>query len=146
VAIALGIAISPTIFSLAEDAIEAVPEGLKRASFALGATRLQTLKNVVLKTAFPGIVAALMLGLGRAFGETMIVLMVTGNTPVADWDLLASLRAMTANLAIELPESEVDSAHYRVLFLTAFLLFLFTFVVNTIAEILRVRSRKVGAI
>lgn len=146
VAIALGIAISPTIFSLAEDAIDAVPDGLKKASFALGATRLQTLRNVVLKVAFPGIIAALMLGFGRAFGETMIVLMVTGNTPVADWDLLAGLRAMTANLAIELPESEVGSVHYRVLFLTAFLLFLFTFAINTIAEILRLRARKAGAL
>lgn len=146
VAIALGIAISPTIFSLAEDAIDAVPDGLKKASFALGATRLQTLRNVVLKVAFPGIIAALMLGFGRAFGETMIVLMVTGNTPVAEWDLFASLRALTANLAIELPESEVGSVHYRVLFLTAFLLFLFTFVINTFAEILRIRARKAGSL
>ena len=146
VAIALGIAISPTIYSLAEDAIDAVPDSLKKASFALGATRLQTLRNVVLKVAFPGIVAALMLGFGRAFGETMIVLMVTGNTPVADWDLLAGLRALTANLAIELPESEVDSVHYRVLFLTAFLLFLFTFVINSVAELLRLRARKMGAL
>ena len=89
VAVALGLAISPTIFSLADDAIESVPDHLKKASFALGATQLQTLRNVVLKVALPGIIAALMLGLGRAFGETMIVLMVTGNTPIADWDLFA---------------------------------------------------------
>ncbi|WP_100656019.1 ABC transporter permease subunit [Alteromonas flava] len=145
VAIALGLAISPTIYSLAEDAIEGVPDSLKRASFALGATRLQTLRNVVLKVAFPGILAALMLGFGRAFGETMIVLMVTGNTPIADWDLLAGLRAMTANLAIELPEAEVGNAHYRVLFLTACLLFLFTFVINTFAELLRMRARRRSA-
>ena len=144
VAIALGIAISPTIFSLAEDAIEGVPESLKQASFALGATRLQTLRNVVLKVALPGIIAALMLGFGRAFGETMIVLMVTGNTPVADWSLLSGLRAMTANLAIELPEAEVGNTHYRILFLTACLLFVFTFIINSFAELLRMRARRVS--
>lgn len=144
VAVALGLAISPTVFSLADDAIDSVPEHLKKASFALGATQLQTLKNVVLKVALPGIIAAIMLGLGRAFGETMIVLMVTGNTPVADWDIFAGLRALTANLAIELPESEVGSAHYRVLFLTACLLFVFTFVINTVAELLRKKARKMG--
>jgi phosphate transport system permease protein len=146
VAVALGLAISPTIFSLADDAIESVPDHLKKASFALGATQLQTLRNVVLKVALPGIIAALMLGLGRAFGETMIVLMVTGNTPIADWDLFAGLRALTANLAIELPEAEVGSAHYRVLFLTACMLFVFTFIINTIAELLRSRARKMGRV
>lgn len=144
VALALGVAISPTIFSLAEDAIDGVPKSLKQASFALGATQLQTLRNVVLKVALPGIIAALMLGFGRAFGETMIVLMVTGNTPIADWDLFAGLRALTANLAIELPEAEVASAHYRVLFLTASGLFIFTFLINTIAELLRTRARKLS--
>ena len=143
VAIALGLAISPSIYSLAEDAISGVPHSLRQASYALGATRLQTLRRVVLKVAFPGIVAAMMLGFGRAFGETMIVLMVTGNTPIADWDLFAGLRALTANLAIELPEAEVHSIHYQVLFLTACVLFSFTFVVNTLAELLRQRSRRV---
>tara|TARA_B100001109_G_scaffold171505_1_gene140112 strand:- start:1092 stop:2588 length:1497 start_codon:yes stop_codon:yes gene_type:complete len=143
VAIALGLAISPSIYSLAEDAISGVPHSLRQASYALGATRLQTLRRVVLKVAFPGIVAAMMLGFGRAFGETMIVLMVTGNTPIADWDLFAGLRALTANLAIELPEAEVHSIHYQVLFLTACVLFSFTFIVNTLAELLRQRSRRV---
>ncbi|MDM7861865.1 ABC transporter permease subunit [Alteromonas sp. ASW11-36] len=146
VALALGVAISPTIFSLAEDAIEGVPNSLKQASFALGATQLQTLRNVVLKVALPGIIAALMLGFGRAFGETMIVLMVTGNTPIADWDLFEGLRALTANLAIELPEVEVGSAHYRVLFVTATGLFVFTFIINTIAEMLRMRARRLSVI
>lgn len=145
VAIALGLAISPSIYSLAEDAISGVPQSLRQASYALGATRLQTLRRVVLKVAFPGIVAAMMLGFGRAFGETMIVLMVTGNTPIADWDLFAGLRALTANLAIELPEAEVHSIHYQVLFLTACILFSFTFIVNTLAELLRQRSRKVNS-
>ena len=141
VALALGVAISPTIYSLAEDAISGVPDYLKHASLALGATRLQTLHHVVLKMAMPGILAAIMLGFGRAFGETMIVLMVTGNTPVSDWNLLEGLRALTANLAIELPETDVNSVHYQILFFTACILFGFTFVVNTLAELLRQRLR-----
>ncbi|GGW81264.1 hypothetical protein GCM10007391_13030 [Alteromonas halophila] len=141
VAIALGIAISPSIYSLTEDAISGVPESLKHASYALGATRLQTLMHVVIQVATPGILAAVMLGFGRAFGETMIVLMATGNTPVSSWSLFEGLRALTANLAIELPEADVDSAHYHILFFTACILFGFTFVVNTLAEFLRRRLR-----
>ncbi|RDV28147.1 ABC transporter permease subunit [Alteromonas aestuariivivens] len=142
VAIALGVAISPSIYSLAEDAIAGVPKELKLASFALGATRLQTLQHVVLKVAMPGVLAAIMLGFGRAFGETMIVLMVTGNTPVSSWDLFEGLRALTANLAIELPEADVGSVHYQILFFTACILFAFTFIVNTCAELLRQRLRR----
>ena len=95
----------------------------------------------MLHVALPGIVAAIMLGFGRAFGETMIVLMVTGNTPISSWGLIEGLRALTANLAIELPEAEVTSAHYQILFFTACILCLFTFMVNTIAELLRQRLR-----
>lgn len=142
VALALGIAISPSIYSLTEDAIAGVPDDLKHASFALGATRLQTLQRVVLHVARPGILAAIMFGFGRAFGETMIVLMVTGNTPIASWSLLEGLRALTANLAIELPEADVGSTHYQILFLTACILFAFTFAVNTVAELLRQRLRR----
>ena len=142
VAIALGIAISPSIYSLAEDAINGVPNSLKQASFALGATRLQTLQMVVMRVAMPGILAAIMLGFGRAFGETMILLMVTGNTPIDSWSLLEGLRALTANLAIELPEAKPDTAHYHILFVTATILFGFTFVVNTLAELLRQWLRK----
>ncbi|GEA09530.1 hypothetical protein KUL42_42910 [Alteromonas sp. KUL42] len=141
VAIALGLAISPSIYSLAEDAINGVPSDLKHASFALGATRLQTLIHVVLHVALPGIVAAIMLGFGRAFGETMIVLMVTGNTPISSWGLIEGLRALTANLAIELPEADVSSAHYQILFFTACILFLFTFLMNTLAELIRQKVR-----
>lgn len=141
VAIALGVAISPSIYSLTEDAISGVPDSLKHASYALGATRLQTLMHVVLQVAMPGILAAVMLGFGRAFGETMIVLMATGNTPVASWSLFDGLRALTANLAIELPEADRNSAHYHILFLTACILFGFTFVVNTLAEFMRRRLR-----
>ena len=90
----------------------------------------------------PGLVAATMLGFGRAIGETMIVLMVTGNTPIPEWSLFESLRALTANIAIELPEAEVGSALYTVLFFTASALFVFTFVFNTIAEGLRHRMRQ----
>lgn len=142
VAIALGIAISPSIYTLTEDAIAGVPADLKQASFALGATRLQTLRRVVLHVATPGIMAATMFGFGRAFGETMIVLMVTGNTPIASWDLLEGLRALTANLTIELPEADVGSTHYQILFFTACILFGFTFLVNTVAELLRQRLRR----
>jgi len=143
VAIALGVAISPSIYSLAEDALFEVPESIKQASFALGATRLQTLRRVIIAVAMPSILSAVMLGFGRAFGETMIVLMVTGNTPISDWNILEGLRSMTANLAIELQESNVNSGHFNTLFLTASILFMFTFIVNTAAEILRNRLRKV---
>lgn len=142
VALALGLAITPSIYSLAEDAIFEVPNSLRKASYALGATRLQTLRKVVLTLAYPGILSAVTLGLGRAFGETMIVLMVTGNTPVANLDLLSGIRSMTANLAIELPESEVGSSHYQVLFYTALILLAFTFIINTVAEVLRQWLRK----
>ena len=142
IAIALGLAISPSIYSLAEDAIYEVPVSLRRASYALGATRLQTLLNVVLKVAYPSLLSAIMLGFSRALGETMILLMVTGNTPMAEWDLVAGMRTLTANLAIELPEAKVGSIHYQVLFLTALLLLMFTMVINTIAELLRLRLRK----
>lgn len=142
VALALGIAIVPTIYSIAEDAIYEVPIYLRQASFALGATQLQTLQKVVLVAAFPSIVSAIILGFSRAFGETILVLMITGNTPIADWDLLVGLRSMTANLAIELPEAEVNSTHYRILFLTALILFVFTFVINTLAEWVRGNVRR----
>lgn len=140
-AIALGFAIAPTVFSIAEDAINEVPRGLLLASFAMGANQVQTLQRVVLKAALPGVLSAIMLGFARALGETMIVLMVSGNTPIADWSLVEGVRTFTANLAIELPEAEVGGIHYQILFLTALLLFAFTFVVNTLAELLRQKLR-----
>ncbi|MDT0593474.1 ABC transporter permease subunit [Glaciecola petra] len=142
VSLALGVAIAPTIYTLIDDALYEVPEGVKQASFALGATPIQTLNKVVLVVALPSIISAIMLGFGRAFGETMIVLMVTGNTPIADWDLLSGLRTLTSNLAIELQEAQVDSTLYHVLFLTAAILFVFTFCVNTIASMLKRRVYK----
>lgn len=142
VGIAMGFAVIPTIFSIAEDAIFSVPKHLTVGSLALGATTWQTMTRVVLLTASPGIFSAVMIGLGRAIGETMIVLMATGNTPVMDFSVFQGLRTLAANVAVEMPESEVDSTHYRVLFLAALVLFLATFVFNTLAEIIRQRLRE----
>ncbi len=142
VGIAMGFAVIPTIFSIAEDAIFSVPKHLTVGSLALGATPWQTMIKVVLLTASPGIFSAVMIGLGRAVGETMIVLMATGNTPVMDISVFQGLRTLAANIAVEMPESEVDSTHYRVLFLAALVLFVFTFVFNTLAEVIRQRLRE----
>jgi phosphate transport system permease protein len=142
VGIAMGFAVIPTIFSITEDAIFSVPKHLSYGSLALGATPWQTLVGVVMPTASPGIFSALMIGMGRAVGETMIVLMATGNTPIMDANIFEGMRTLAANIAVEIGETEVDSSHYRVLFLAAFVLFLFTFVVNTGAEIVRQRLRK----
>jgi len=142
VGFAMGFAVIPTIFSITEDAIFSVPKALTQGSLALGATYWQTMVRVVLPTASPGIFSAIMIGMGRAVGETMIVLMATGNTPIMDFNIFEGMRTLAANLAVEVPESEVDSSHYRILFLAAFVLFLFTFVVNTIAETVRQHLRK----
>lgn len=142
VGIAMGFAVIPTIFSITEDAIFAVPKHLSYGSLALGATQWQTLVRVVLPTASPGIFSALMIGMGRAVGETMIVLMATGNTPIMDVNIFEGMRTLAANIAVEMPESEVGSTHFRILFLAAFVLFLFTFCVNTLAETIRQHLRK----
>jgi phosphate transport system permease protein len=142
VGIAMGIAVIPTIFSMTEDAIFGVPKHLTVGSLALGATPWQTMIKVVLLTASPGIFSAVMIGMGRAIGETMIVLMATGNTPIMDFNIFEGLRTLSANLAVEMPETEVASTHYRVLFLAGFVLFVFTFVINTVAEVVRHRLRK----
>ncbi|MGB1236917.1 MAG: ABC transporter permease subunit [Pseudomonadales bacterium] len=142
VGIAMGFAVIPTIFTITEDAIFSVPKSLSYGSLALGATPWQTMTRVVLPTASPGIFSALMVGMGRAVGETMIVLMATGNTPIMDINIFEGMRTLAANIAVEMPESEVSSTHYRILFLAAFSLFLFTFVVNTLAELIRQHLRK----
>ncbi|KGJ96239.1 ABC transporter permease subunit [Colwellia psychrerythraea] len=142
VGIAMGFAVIPTIFTMAEDAIFSVPGHLTSGSLALGATQWQTLIGVVLLTASPGIFSAVMMGLGRAVGETMIVLMATGNTPILDWSIFQGMRTLAANIAVEMPEAEVDSSHYRILFLAAFVLFIFTFIFNTLAEFVRQRLRE----
>ena len=141
VGLIMGLAVIPTIFSIAEDAVYAVPTHLVRGSLALGATEWQTLVKVVLLTASPGIFSAVMIGMGRAVGETMIVLMATGNTPLMEWNIFEGMRTFAANIAVELPESELNSSHYRILFLAALVLFAFTFFINTIAEVVRQRLR-----
>ncbi len=141
VGLAMGFAVIPTIFSITEDAVFSVPKHLSFGSLALGATPWQTLVRVVILTASPGIFSAVMIGMGRAVGETMIVLMATGNTPIMDFSIFEGMRTLSANIAVEMPEAEVDSTHYRVLFLAALVLFAFTFVFNTLAEVVRQRLR-----
>ena len=142
VGFAMGFAVIPTIYSIAEDALFEVPKHLTQGSLALGATPWQTLVRVILPTASPGIFSAVMIGFGRAVGETMIVLMATGNTPVMTMNIFEGFRTLSANIAVEMPESEVGSSHFRILFLAALVLFLFTFVFNTTAEVIRHRLRK----
>lgn len=141
IAVAMGFAIIPTIFSLAEDAINAVPPSLSAASLALGASKWQTVLRVVLPTASPGIFTAVMLGFGRAVGETMIVLMAAGNTPIIDLSPFTGMRTLSANIAVEMPEAPVGGTLYRTLFLCALILFLLTLAINTAAERCRRRLR-----
>ena len=138
----MGFAVIPNIYTLAEDALNAVPPHLRAGSLATGATPWQTAIWVVLPTAMSGVFAAVMIGMGRAVGETMIVVMAAGNTPVLDWNIFNGLRTLSANIAVELPESVQDGTLYRTLFLAALTLFIMTFVINTAAEIIRQRFRK----
>ncbi len=142
VGIAMGFAVIPIIFTIAEDSLANVPQHLRAGSLALGANRWQTAVRIVLPTASPGIFSAIMIGFGRAVGETMIVLMATGNTPVMDWSIFNGFRALSANIAVELPEAPEGGTLFRVLFLAAFLLFCLTFFVNTLAEVIRLRLRQ----
>ena len=119
-----------------------MPPHLTAGSLALGASRWQTALRVVLPTASPGVFSAIMVGFGRAVGETMIVLMATGNTPVLDWSIFNGMRTLSANIAVEIPEAPHGGTLYRVLFLSAALLFPMTFVVNTVAELIRQRLRE----
>ena len=142
VGFAMGFAVIPIIFTISEDAMSAVPRSLTSASLACGASPWQTAWRVVLPTASPGIFSAVMVGLGRAIGETMIVLMATGNTPVMDWNPFNGMRTLAANIAVETPEAPVHGSLYRLLFFTALLLFALTFLLNTVAELVRQRLRK----
>lgn len=138
----MGFAVIPIVYTIAEDSLSNVPKSLVSASLALGASRWQTAWRVVVPTASAGIFSALMIGFGRAVGETMIVVMATGNTAVSEWNLFNGMRTASANIAVELPEAAVGSTHYRTLFLCACCLFLLTFTLNTLAETLRHRLRE----
>lgn len=140
--LAMGIAVIPVIFAIAEDAFSNVPRSLVSASLALGADRWYTVTRVVVPTASPGLFSAVMIGFGRAVGETMIVVMASGNTPVMDWSLFNGLRSLSANIATEIPEAPEGSTFYRTLFLAALLLFAVTFVANTAAELVRQHLRQ----
>jgi len=138
----MAFAIIPIIYTIAEDALSSIPENLRAGSLALGATPWQTAVRIVVPTAMSGLFSAIMIGLGRAVGETMIVLMAAGNTPVLDWNIFNGFRTLSANIAVELPEAVRGGTHYRTLFLAAFTLFLMTFVLNTAAELIRLRFRE----
>lgn len=141
IAFAMGMAVIPTIFSISEGSLSNVPPHLIAGSLALGATPWQTLTKLVIISASPGVFSALMIGLGRVVGETMIVLMATGNTPVMDMNLFNGFRTLSANIAVEMPEAPHGGTLYRLLFLAGLLLFVFTSIVNTLAEIVRQRLR-----
>lgn len=145
VGFAMGFAVIPIIYTIAEDALNAVPEHLRAASLACGATPWQTATSIVLPTAMSGVFAAVMIGMGRAVGETMIVVMAAGNTPILDWNLFNGLRALSATIAVELPEAVRGGSLYRMLFLAALTLFVMTFVINTLAELVRLRFRRRAA-
>ncbi|HVX13642.1 MAG TPA: ABC transporter permease subunit [Pirellulales bacterium] len=138
----MGFAIIPIIYTIAEDALSTVPEHLRSASLGAGATPWQTAVRIIIPTAMSGLFSAVMIGLGRAVGETMIVLMAAGNTPVLDLNIFNGFRTLSGNIAEELPEAVKDSTHYRTLFLAALVLFALTFILNTIAEQVRQRFRK----
>jgi phosphate transport system permease protein len=142
VAFGMSFAVIPLIFTIADDALSSVPDHLRSASLGAGATPWQTAIRVILPAATSGIFSAVMIGLGRAVGETMIVLMAAGNTPIMDWSLFNGFQTLSAAIATELPEAARGSAHYRVLFLAALTLFSLTFVLNTVAEIIRERFRR----
>lgn len=141
VGIFMGFAIIPTIFTIAEDSMTNVPQSFRSGSLALGASRWQTAISVILPTAAAGIFSAVMIGFGRAVGETMILLMATGNTPIMTANPFDGMRTLAANIAVELPEAAQGGTLYRSLFLGALLLFAFTFFINTVAEVMRQKLR-----
>ncbi len=142
IAFGVGFMVIPMIFSLSEDALSSVPHNMTAASLALGASRWQTLRRVILPSASPGIFAAVMIGFGRAVGETMVFLMATGNTPIVDMSPFNGMRTLSANIAEEIPGAPLGGTLYRTLFLCAVILFILTFFLNTCAEFVRQRLRK----
>jgi len=145
VGLALGLAAIPMIFSVAEDALMQMPSTHVQAALALGATRWQAIRSIVLPAARPGLIAAFALGASRCLGETMIVLMASGNTPIGDPNPLAGLRSMSAELALGLPEAAPPGGAYRMLMLAALVLFVLTFVLNLLAERARAHVRRTRA-
>ncbi len=143
----LSLAIVPVIFTVSEDALTSVPRSYREASLALGATPWETAWKVVLPAAAPGILAACVLGFGRAIGETMIVLMASGNAAVVSASLTDSVRSMSATIAAEMGEVVVGSPHYSLLFFIGVELFFFTFILNMIASVWtkKVLKRLTGA-
>jgi len=133
-AIAMGLAAIPIIYTLTEDALNAVPRTYTEASLALGASIRQTAFSVILPAATPGIFAAVILGIGRVFGETMIALMATGNAALISANPFDSIRTLSATIGAEMAEVVFGDTHYSVLFLIGSLLFIFTFALNAIAE------------
>jgi phosphate transport system permease protein len=143
--ILLAVMALPTIITISEDAINAIPRSHREASLALGANQWQTLYRVVIPAAYPGIIAAILLGLGRALGETMTVLMATGNTAGMPKGFLDSIRTITATIAIEMGEVPYRTTHYFALFAIAAVLFLITLLVNLVGEYAANRLRKFQA-
>lgn len=141
--IALGLAIIPVVFSIAEDALTSVPRSYTEGALALGSSRWQAAWQIVMPAALPGVFAAGVLGFGRAFGETMIVLMASGNASLVTWDIFDSTRTITATIAAEVLEAVRDGHHYRMLFLIGVLLFLVTFLSNLAGELViqRLKNR-----
>jgi phosphate transport system permease protein len=142
VGLALGLAAIPMMFSVAEDALMQMPTSHVQAALALGATRWQAIRSIVLPAARPGLIAAFALGASRCLGETMIVLMASGNTPIGDPNPLAGLRSISAELALGLPEAAPPGGAYRMLLLAALVLFALTFVLNLLAERARAHLRR----
>lgn len=142
VGVVLGFAIVPLIFTLSEDALQAVPQHLRAASMSCGATVWQTTLRVVIPTALSGLFSAVMLGLGRAIGETMVVLMVSGNSPIMELNPFSGFRTLSATLAMELPEAARGSTHYHSLFFVSLVLFFLTIVVNSVAEFVRLKFKR----
>jgi phosphate transport system permease protein len=140
--VVLGVAVVPLVFSLSEDSLSGVPVELMRAALALGATRWQAAWHVALPAALPGIASAVVLGFGRALGETMIVLIASGNAPILGWNPLRPVRTITATIAAELGETAFYGHHYRMLFLLGTMLFVVTFAINLAASAVFRRLRR----
>ncbi|MSU28362.1 MAG: ABC transporter permease subunit, partial [Pedosphaera sp.] len=144
--IALGLAVIPVVFSIAEDALTSVPRSYTQAALALGASKWQAAWQIVLPAAAPGVFAAVVLGFGRAIGETMVVLMASGNASIISMSLFDSTRSITATIAAELAEAVFGGHHYRILFLIGALLFIVTFLTNLAGDLImhRLKDRLEG--